>query len=153
MQGKASTTAGALVQLAREEAGLSQRELAQRAGVTQSDIARIETGRREPSIPTIQRILAGAGLELRFRLAPLEDHDRVLLARQARRSPEERGAAEARHRRNVARFAANARAKGSSTSSSVPLPPSPRVPRSKRPTTSTSRLGGAPTTSGGSPQR
>jgi transcriptional regulator with XRE-family HTH domain len=109
--GKAPTTAGALLQVAREEAGLSQRELAQRAGVTQSDIARIESGTREPSIPTIQRILAGAGLELRFRLAPLEDHDRVLVERQARRSPEERAAAEARHRRNVAGFAGNARTK------------------------------------------
>ncbi|TML42262.1 MAG: helix-turn-helix transcriptional regulator [Actinobacteria bacterium] len=82
----APTTASALLLLAREQAGLSQRELAERAGVTQSEIARIESGKREPSIPTIQRILAGAGLELRFRLAPLEDHDQVLAARQARRS-------------------------------------------------------------------
>lgn len=105
------TTAAALLILARQQAGLSQRDLAERAGVSQSDIARIESGRREPSIPTIQRILAGAGLELRLRLAPLDEHDRVLAARQARRSPAERRAADARHRKNVEQFAANARRK------------------------------------------
>jgi len=50
------TVAAGLVLLARQKAGLSQRELAERAGVAQSEIARIETGRREPSIPTLQRI-------------------------------------------------------------------------------------------------
>jgi transcriptional regulator with XRE-family HTH domain len=67
----APTTASALLQLARQRAGLSQRELAEQAGVSQSEIARIESGKREPSIPTLQRILAGSRLELRFRLAPL----------------------------------------------------------------------------------
>ena len=56
--------------MAREQAGLSQRKLAERAGMTQSEIARIESGNPEPSIPTLQRLLAGAGLELRFRLVP-----------------------------------------------------------------------------------
>ena len=99
------TTASALLQLARLEAGLSQRELADRAGVAQSEIARIESGKREPSIPTLQRMLAGAGLEVRFRLSQLDDHDRVLAARQARRSKAEKVAVEQRHRRNVERFA------------------------------------------------
>ena len=103
------TTASALLQLARQRAGLSQRELAEQAGVSQSEIARIESGKREPSIPTLQRILAGSGLELRFRLAPVDDHDRVLTERQARRSKSEQKVAEARHRRNAAQFAANAR--------------------------------------------
>jgi transcriptional regulator with XRE-family HTH domain len=105
------TTASAFLQLARLEAGLSQRELAERAGVAQSEIARIESGNREPSIPTLQKILAGAGLELRFRLAPLDDHDRVLAVRHARRSKAEKAAVEERHRRNVSKFAANARKK------------------------------------------
>jgi transcriptional regulator with XRE-family HTH domain len=103
------TTASAFLQLARLEAGLSQRELAQRAGVTQSEIARIESGRREPSIPTLQKILAGAGLELRFRLEKLDDHDRVLAARHARRTKSEKATVEQRHRRNVSKFAANAK--------------------------------------------
>jgi transcriptional regulator with XRE-family HTH domain len=103
------TVAGGLVLMAREEAGLSQRELAERAGVAQSEIARIESGKREPSIPILQRILAGAGLELRFRLAPMDQHDHVLAKRQARRSSQERTAAAARHAHNVAQFEANAK--------------------------------------------
>jgi len=103
------TTASAFLQLARQRSGLSQRELAEQAGVSQSEIARIESGKREPSIPTLQRILAGAGLELRFRLASIDDHDRVLRERQARWSKSEQKAAETRHGRNVAQFAANAR--------------------------------------------
>ncbi len=104
----APSVAGTLLLLAREEAGLSQRELADRAGVAQSEVARIESGKREPSIPTLQRLLAGAGVELRFRLEPIDDHDRVLADRAARRSPTEASRAEERHRRNVALFAANA---------------------------------------------
>ncbi len=64
------TTTSALLQMARLAAGMSQRELAERAGVAQSEIARIESERREPNIPTPQKILAGAGLELRFWPAP-----------------------------------------------------------------------------------
>ncbi|MGH9054718.1 MAG: helix-turn-helix domain-containing protein [Acidimicrobiales bacterium] len=103
------TVAAGLVLMAREEAGLSQRELAERAGVAQSEIARIESGNREPSIPTLQRLLAGAGLELRFRLAPMDDHDRVLATRQARRSASQKNSAAARHAHNVEQFAANAK--------------------------------------------
>jgi transcriptional regulator with XRE-family HTH domain len=103
------STAGNLLLLARQQSGLSQRELAERAGVTQSDIARIESGKREPSIPTIQRILAGAGLELRFRLMPLDDHDQVLTTIEERRTSEERAGELARHRRNVRAVAANAK--------------------------------------------
>ncbi|MGH8994703.1 MAG: helix-turn-helix domain-containing protein [Acidimicrobiales bacterium] len=103
------TTASAFLQLARLEAGFSQRELAERAGVAQSEIARIETGKREPSIPILQKILAGAGMELRFRLAELDDHDRVLAERHARRSKEQIAGVEQRHRRNVSSFAANAK--------------------------------------------
>lgn len=95
--------------MAREKADISQRELAERAGVAQSEIARIESGKREPSIPTLQRILAGAGAELHFRLAPLDDHDRVLAARQRRRSADQRKAAAARHAHNVDQFADNAK--------------------------------------------
>lgn len=101
--------AAGLVMMAREEAGLSQRELAERAGVAQSEIARIESGKREPSIPTLQRILAGAGTELRFRLAPVDDHDQVLAARQQRRSADQKKTAATRHAHNVDQFAANAK--------------------------------------------
>jgi transcriptional regulator with XRE-family HTH domain len=105
----AESVAAGLVLMAREEAGLSQRELAERAGVAQSEIARIESGKREPSIPTLQRILAGAGVELRIRLAPIDEHDQVLATRQARHSDQRRTADEVRHAHNVSQFAANAK--------------------------------------------
>lgn len=69
------TPAGSLVWQARTEADLSQRDLAAVSGVPQSTIAAIERGRRQPSIPVLQRILHGAGQEVRLVLSPLDDHD------------------------------------------------------------------------------
>jgi transcriptional regulator with XRE-family HTH domain len=92
-----SGAAAALVRLARSRAGLTQRQLAERAGVPQSVVARIESGARQPTVPTLERILAGAGVEVRYRLEPLDDHDRLLAAEHARRSPAEREMLEARH--------------------------------------------------------
>ncbi|MGO9559859.1 MAG: helix-turn-helix domain-containing protein [Acidimicrobiales bacterium] len=85
-----SEVAADLVRLARARAELTQRQLAERSGVPQSVIARIESGARQPTLPTLERILAGAGVEMRYRLAPLEDHDSVLAVRNARRSPARR---------------------------------------------------------------
>ncbi|HZT65390.1 MAG TPA: helix-turn-helix transcriptional regulator [Acidimicrobiales bacterium] len=85
------TLAGQILTLARHERGLSQRQLAERAGVSQSEIARIETGQREPSIPTIDRILAGAGIELRFRLVRVEDTNPALPADETPRVRVQRG--------------------------------------------------------------
>lgn len=72
------TVAGALVWQARTEAHLTQRQLAEAAQVPQSTVADIERGRRQPSIPLLQRILRAAGMELRFVLAPVDDHDASL---------------------------------------------------------------------------
>lgn len=73
-----TTWAGSLIRLARVTAGLSQRELAQRAGTSQPTIAAYEGGRKEPSLSTLARILRAAGLDLRTRLVPLDDHDEWL---------------------------------------------------------------------------
>lgn len=54
---------------------MTQRDLAEAAGVPQSTIAAIETGRRQPSIPLLQRLVHGAGKEVRFVLTDLDDHD------------------------------------------------------------------------------
>ena len=80
----------ALLLLARMKAGLSQRELAENAGVPTTMISAYERGLREPSLPTLQRLLAAAGFELRMQLAPVDPHDQVLEALEARRSPKER---------------------------------------------------------------
>ena len=54
----------ALLKRARTRGGMSQRELARRAAIPQSAIARIERGEREPNIQTLRRLVAGAGFEL-----------------------------------------------------------------------------------------
>jgi predicted nucleotidyltransferase/DNA-binding XRE family transcriptional regulator len=57
-------TAGVLLRQARSRAGLSQVELATQAGVTQSVISAYESGRRQPSIPALARLIEAAGFEL-----------------------------------------------------------------------------------------
>ena len=57
-------TAGALLRQARVAAGLSQAELAARAGVTQSVISAYESGHRQPAIPALAALVDAAGYEL-----------------------------------------------------------------------------------------
>ncbi len=71
--------AWALVKEIRARAGLTQRELAQRAGKAQSEIARIERGRQDPSLTTLQRLARAGGFDLRIHVAPHDDHDEVLI--------------------------------------------------------------------------
>lgn len=63
-----SRIAGDLIRLARVKAGLSQDGLAVRAGVAQSLISAYENGRRQPTVPTLLRLLGAAGFDLRMRL-------------------------------------------------------------------------------------
>jgi predicted nucleotidyltransferase/DNA-binding XRE family transcriptional regulator len=57
-------TAAALLRRARIRAGLSQVELATRAGVTQSVISAYEAGRREPALATLATLVDATGYEL-----------------------------------------------------------------------------------------
>ncbi len=70
-----STWAGNLIRVARHRQRLSQRELARRAGTSQAAIAAYEGGRRSPTLETLTRIVRAAGLDLRIRMEPLDDHD------------------------------------------------------------------------------
>jgi uncharacterized protein len=56
--------AGALLRRARTGAGLSQAELAARAGITQSVISAYESGHRQPALPTLAALIEAAGYEL-----------------------------------------------------------------------------------------
>ncbi len=58
-----------LLRDARESAGLSQRELAQRAATSQAMVARIERGQQSPSLATLDRLVRACGLELRVEAA------------------------------------------------------------------------------------
>ncbi|MGH9083082.1 MAG: helix-turn-helix domain-containing protein, partial [Acidimicrobiales bacterium] len=57
----------------RRKAGLSQRALARRAGVAQPEVARIESGRVQPSLAHLGRLLDAIGVEVGVE-ARLVDH-------------------------------------------------------------------------------
>jgi transcriptional regulator with XRE-family HTH domain len=80
----------ALLQLARIKAGLSQRELAERASVPTTMISAYERGKRRPSLLTLLRLLHAAGFELRMTLEPCDPHDEVLASLEAARQPRDR---------------------------------------------------------------
>lgn len=75
-----STDPATFVAQVRAKAGLSQRELAERAGTSQPAIARLEGGGTDPSLSTLQRIIAAAGFELRLAIDPLPAPDAVIEA-------------------------------------------------------------------------
>jgi transcriptional regulator with XRE-family HTH domain len=50
------------VRAARETAGLTQEQLAWAAGLHQTEIARIESGRRNPGLDTIFKVARGLGV-------------------------------------------------------------------------------------------
>ena len=60
----ADETAGSLLRRARVGAGLSQAELAIRAGVAQSVVSAYEAGRRQPALPTLARLIEATGYDL-----------------------------------------------------------------------------------------
>jgi transcriptional regulator with XRE-family HTH domain len=51
---------------ARQRVGISQRELARRSGVPGPVVNAIERSRRQPTVPTLAKLLRGMGLELRL---------------------------------------------------------------------------------------
>jgi transcriptional regulator with XRE-family HTH domain len=63
--------AAALLKRARERSGLTQRALAKRAGTSQSVVARIELGDTNPTVATLNRLLAAAGARPAIELHPL----------------------------------------------------------------------------------
>lgn len=58
-------SAADLLRSTRIRAGLSQAELARRAGLPRSVLCAYEHGRREPGADTLAQVLAAAGFELR----------------------------------------------------------------------------------------
>ena len=59
---------GELLRVARRRLGLTQKELAERAGTSQPVISAYETGRRDPTTRTLRRLIAAAGGRLELRL-------------------------------------------------------------------------------------
>lgn len=53
-----------MIREARQRSGLSQAELARRAGVAQPVISAYETGRREPGLPMLDKLVRASGHDL-----------------------------------------------------------------------------------------
>lgn len=82
---------GALLRDHREEAGLSQRALARRAGITQAALSRIESGSSAPNWETVCALLLAMGYQPELRSRRLRGRfDPLHLAASRRRSPSER---------------------------------------------------------------
>jgi transcriptional regulator with XRE-family HTH domain len=81
---------GDLLKEARKRAGLSQAELARRAGKPTSVIGRWERGEVKPSLETLLSLVRSCGLELRFRLQPRDDAQDAAILAALDLTPEER---------------------------------------------------------------
>ena len=84
------TLAAALVVQARQHGGMTQVELARRAGTSRSAISAIEHGKRDPGLSSLQRILRAAGFDLLTELTAHDNHDDVLKALGAATDPDTR---------------------------------------------------------------
>jgi transcriptional regulator with XRE-family HTH domain len=84
------SVAAALLQLARIKSGLSQAQLAERAGVPATMISAYERDRRQPTMPTLLRLLEAAGFDLRMELVPHDPQDKILAELESKRTRRER---------------------------------------------------------------
>ncbi|HEX2370309.1 MAG TPA: helix-turn-helix transcriptional regulator [Acidimicrobiia bacterium] len=97
---------GDLIREARRRAGLTQRQLAERAGKAPSVIGRWERGEVKPPLETVVELIRACGLDLGFGIYESDDgHDLALIQRQLRRTPAER----VETMLNFVRFIASAR--------------------------------------------
>lgn len=91
----------ALLRQARRLSGLTQRDLADRAGTSQPAIARIESGLASPTLSTLERLATAAGYDLKLSLVPRpqadpvverykRDVDRTLLRENLKKSVDQR---------------------------------------------------------------
>lgn len=82
--------AGDLVREARRRAGLTQRQLASRAGTTQASIARLEGGHVDAPLERVIHLLRSCGLDLDLHVVPREDDAWALAKQSLALSPGER---------------------------------------------------------------
>lgn len=58
---------------ARKESGLTQKELAEKTGIAQGDISKIEKGLANPSLKTLKRLALGMGKVLKIEFVSIEN--------------------------------------------------------------------------------
>lgn len=95
---------------ARRAAGLTQAALAERAGLTQSVVARMERPGSNPTVAVLERALHAAGVTLDA--VPLEQVDETQIIERLRLTPEERLRTFQRSQANLRRLVTGARRVG-----------------------------------------
>ena len=55
---------------ARKASGLTQQQLAEKTGIAQADISKLENGSANPSLRTLRRLAAGMGMQLKLEFIP-----------------------------------------------------------------------------------
>ena len=56
---------------ARKSAGLTQKQLSEKTGITQADISKLESGNANPSLRTLQRLASGMGIKVKIEFQPI----------------------------------------------------------------------------------
>ncbi|HVE67516.1 MAG TPA: helix-turn-helix transcriptional regulator [Solirubrobacteraceae bacterium] len=79
-----------IVRIARQRAGITQQQLAARSGHPRETIARWESGTREPSLATLQAVIAACDLELMTRIAQRDPSLGEQVAEQLELAPAQR---------------------------------------------------------------
>ncbi len=54
---------------ARKRCGMTQKQLAEKTGIAQADISRLENGNGNPSLRTLKRLAAGMGMKVKLEFA------------------------------------------------------------------------------------
>ena len=95
-----------VIKYARLRSGLTQQELANRAGVSQPALARIERDRVIPRFDTVNKLIAACGLRLEPVPAAGEGLDRTAIAQMLTLTPAERLAVAAQEANNLSKLVA-----------------------------------------------
>ena len=116
-----TSTSGRLLRSARERSRLSQTDVARRSGVAQSVISAYESGRREPGMQTLSRLVEATGHQLVLDVVPTPGRalglpDTPLGRRLRRRRKAVIETAEKRRAHNVRVFGSVARGEDTSES-------------------------------------
>lgn len=100
-----------LIRRARREAGLTQKQLAGRLGVSQAALAQLERRGANPTVATLDRVVRATGRRVELRLArPAPSVDETLLREALKLTPAERIAAAERLTADTEALAGAARA-------------------------------------------
>jgi len=102
--------ASTLLRTARRRADLTQAQLAERAGLSQAEVARLERAGSNPTAATLERLLRATGHRLDLR--QLDAVDETQLRERLALTPAERLAAFEASQRNVIRLTRGARRVG-----------------------------------------